>query len=123
MPVMPRKYTRLGSWIAESPFRFMRSLLMFDLPVETSAERRAYARFVKFIKKQGFIMFQKSIYCKLSINESSIKLLEKTVKSNLPKKGMVSILTLTENQFNSISYLLGEFTTDVVNTDDRILEL
>lgn len=96
---------------------------MFDLPVETSAERRAYARFVKFIKKQGFIMFQKSIYCKLSINESSIKLLEKTVKSNLPKKGMVSILTLTENQFNSISYLLGEFTTDVVNTDDRILEL
>lgn len=96
---------------------------MFDLPVETSAERRAYARFVKFIKKQGFIMFQKSIYCKLSINESSVKLLEKTVKSNLPKKGMVSILTLTENQFNSISYLLGEFTTDVVNTDDRILEL
>lgn len=109
--------------MGESPFRFMRSLLMFDLPVETSAERRAYARFVKFIKKQGFIMFQKSIYCKLSINESSIKLLEKTVKSNLPKKGMVSILTLTENQFNSISYLLGEFTTDVVNTDDRILEL
>ncbi len=109
--------------MGESPFRFMRSLLMFDLPVETSAERRAYARFVKFIKKQGFIMFQKSIYCKLSINESSVKLLEKTVKSNLPKKGMVSILTLTENQFNSISYLLGEFTTDVVNTDDRILEL
>ena len=72
--------------MGESPFRFMRSLLMFDLPVETSAERRAYARFVKFIKKQGFIMFQKSIYCKLSINESSVKLLEKTVKSNLKSR-------------------------------------
>lgn len=98
-------------------------MLMFDLPVETAAERRSYARFVKFLKKQGFIMFQKSIYCKLSINESSVKLLEKTIKNNLPKKGMVSILTLTENQFNSIEFLLGEFETDVLNTNERIVEL
>ena len=109
--------------MGESVFRFMRSLLMFDLPVETAANRRAYAKFVKFIKQQGFIMFQKSIYCKLSINESAARLTEKTIKNNLPKDGLVSMLTLTENQFNSIVYLLGEFETDVVNNNDRVLFL
>lgn len=68
-------------------------------------------------------MFQESIYFKLSINESAAKLLEKTIKNNLPKEGLVSMLTLTENQFNSISYLLGNFETDVVNNFDRVIDL
>ena len=112
-----------GSKMGDSTFRFMRSLLMFDLPVEKASQRRAYSKFVKFLKKIGFVMFQKSIYFKLSINESGAKLLEKTIKNNLPKEGMVSMLTLTENQFNSISYLMGDFETDVVNSFDRVVDL
>lgn len=40
----------------------MRLLLMFDLPVETVAERRAYRKFRKFLIDEGFIMHQYSIY-------------------------------------------------------------
>ncbi len=109
--------------MGESVFRFMRSLLMFDLPVETAKDRRSYAKFVKFVKKQGFVMFQKSIYCKLSVNEAAAKLAEKTIRNNLPPNGVVSMLTLTENQFNSISYLLGEFETDVVIDYERVVDL
>lgn len=109
--------------MGESPFRFMRSLLMFDLPVETAADRRAYAKFVKFIKEQGFVLFQKSIYCKLSVNEAAAKSSEKAIKANLPKNGVVSMLTLTEKQFNSISYLLGDFNTDVLVSFDRVVEI
>lgn len=109
--------------MGEATFRFMRSLLMFDLPTENSAQRKAYARFVKFLKKQGFVMFQKSIYCKLSVNEPSVKLLIKTIKNNVPKEGLVSLITLTENQFNSIDYILGDFSSDVVNSFDRVIEL
>lgn len=109
--------------MGESVFRFMRSLLMFDLPVETAKDRREYAKFVKFLKKQGFVLFQKSIYCKLSVNEAAAKATEKTVKGNLPKNGVVSLLTLTENQFNSISYLLGDYETDVLTNFDRVVEL
>ncbi len=109
--------------MGESVFRFMRSLLMFDLPVETARDRREYAKFVKFLKKQGFVLFQKSIYCKLSVNEASAKATEKTIKGNLPKNGVVSLLTLTENQFNSISYLLGDYETDVLTNFDRVVDL
>lgn len=101
----------------------MRSLLMFDLPVETKAERKAYTKFVKFLSGEGFVMFQKSIYVKLSINEASVNLLEKTVRNNLPKDGTISMLTITEKQFNEISVLLGEFTSDVIMTTDRVLDL
>ena len=101
----------------------MRSLLMFDLPVETAKERRDYTKFVKFLKKSGFIMFQKSVYVKLSVNEASVKLLEKTIRNNLPQKGVVSMLSLTENQFNSISILLGDIESDVVTSLDRVLDI
>lgn len=96
---------------------------MFDLPVETKAQRKAYSKFVKFLSKEGFVMFQKSIYVKLSINDASVALLEKTIKNNVPKDGIISMLTITEKQFNEIDVLLGEFSSDVVMTTDRILDL
>lgn len=96
---------------------------MFDLPVETVSDRRAYSKFVKFLSKEGFIMFQKSIYVKLSVNEASVALLEKTIKNNLPKEGTISMLTITEKQFNDITVFLGEFVSDVLMTTDRVIEL
>lgn len=101
----------------------MRSILMFDLPVETAAQRRDYRQFVKYLKQIGFIMFQESIYVKLSINEAAVKNMEKALKSHIPSKGMVSMITVTEKQFASMDYLLGEFTTDIVDSDERYLEL
>lgn len=96
---------------------------MFDLPVETAVERREARKFVKFIKEQGFVMFQESVYVKLSINESQAKGIEFTMRSHLPPKGMISMLTITENQFNSIDFLLGDFKTDIVTDDKKVLEL
>ena len=58
-------------------FRFMRTILFFDLPRETSKETRAAARFVKDIKKEGFIMLQESVYCKLMLNMSAFDALRK----------------------------------------------
>lgn len=46
----------------------MRLLIFFDLPVETSKDRKEYTRFHKFLIKSGFIMMQKSVYSKLVIN-------------------------------------------------------
>ena len=46
-------------------YRFMRVLVLFDLPVLTGDQRREYARFRKFLLKSGFLMLQESVYCKL----------------------------------------------------------
>lgn len=103
--------------------RYMRSLLMFDLPVETANQRREYRRFIKFLKKEGFIMFQESIYVKLSINESGVKLMKERLKAHVPSKGLVSMITITEKQFQNIDFLQGEFVTDIIQSEDKVIEL
>lgn len=101
----------------------MRSLLRFDLPVETANQKREYRQFVKFLKKQGFIRFQESIYVKLSINDAAVKRLKKVIRNNLPSNGLVSMMTVTEKQFAGIDYRLGEFKTEILNSDERYIEL
>ena len=46
----------------------MRILVMFDLPVQTSLDRREYTKFRKHLIKSGFFMLQESVYCKISLN-------------------------------------------------------
>lgn len=96
-------------------------MLFFDLPVVSEKQKRAYSHFVKAIKRQGFYMLQYSLYIKLNMDERSAASSVKQVKEILPKEGYVAILTVTEKQFASIEYLLGEPDTDVVTTDERVL--
>ena len=46
----------------------MRILVFFDLPTETSKDRKIYSKFRKFLIKEGFIMMQESVYSKLALN-------------------------------------------------------
>lgn len=101
----------------------MRSLLFFDLPTKTVKDRRSYRKFVKEIKKEGFIMYQESVYIKLSINEANVKLTINHIKKIVPTEGKISILTVTEKQFNDINVLLGEFKSETIVSDKRYIEL
>ena len=49
----------------------MRMLVFFDLPTETSSDRRNYRRFRRFLVKNGFLMMQESVYCKLLVNSTA----------------------------------------------------
>ncbi len=62
----------------------MRLLIFFDLPVETSKDRKEYTRFHKFLIKSGFIMMQKSVYSKLVINNVTSAAVKSKVAENLP---------------------------------------
>ena len=104
-------------------YRFVRSLVFFDLPIEKAEQRRAYAKFVKGLKKLGFYMFQKSIYVKMDIDLQSSDSTKQKVDGILPKEGFVTLLRITEKQFSSIEFLLGECTGDVITSDDRVVEL
>ena len=53
-------------------YRFMRVLVLFDLPVLTGDQRREYARFRKFLLKSGFLMLQESVYCKLALSTTAV---------------------------------------------------
>ena len=45
-----------------SEYRIMWVLVLFDLPTETKKEKKAYSDFRKNLQRDGFTMFQFSIY-------------------------------------------------------------
>lgn len=104
-------------------YRFMRLILFFDLPTETASDKREYNSFRKFLIKNGFIMMQKSVYCKLAINQNTLDSILNTVRKNKPSKGVIQVLSVTEKQYSRIEYILGAHSGDVLDTDDRYVEL
>ena len=104
-------------------YRFMRMLIFFDLPVQTSKDRKEYRRFRNYLITNGFLMMQESVYVKLALNYSIVKRMQANLEKNKPKKGLVQLLVITEKQYAKMDTLVGEVESDVVDTDDRLLIL
>lgn len=104
-------------------YRYMRMILMFDMPVETAEERKAYRKFRQFLIDEGFIMHQFSIYSKLLLNNSANNAMIERLKNHNPKKRSITLLTVTEKQFARMIYLCGERDTSVANSDARLVFL
>lgn len=104
-------------------YKFMRLIVFFDLPMQTDKDRREYARFHKYLIRNGFIMMQKSVYSRLVINNVTSISVKQRIKNNLPADGVVELLEITENQFSRIEYLVGEQQQLVIDSLDRIIEV
>lgn len=104
-------------------YRFMRILVMFDLPVVTAAERREYVKFRKYLIKSGFLMMQESVYCKLSPNSTLADAMIENVRRNKPEKGLVQVLKVTEKQYAKMEFIVGEGRSEVLSSDDRLVIL
>ena len=88
-------------------YRFMRMLVMFDLPTETGEDRRNYRRFRKGLLKNGFYMLQESVYCRLLLTQTAEESVRKAIRDMRPPKGLVQILSVTENSFQRWNSLLA----------------
>ena len=95
--------------------RFVRILIMFDLPVETKKQIRTYTKFRKQLIREGFLMLQYSIYIKSCINKEAAEGTINNVKRFLPKEGHVRSMIITEKQFEKMKILVGE--------EDRNIEI
>ena len=104
-------------------YRYMRLLVFFDLPTITSLDKKEYRQFRKFLIKDGFIMMQESVYSKLTLNQSVLNSEMKRVREHSPKKGIVEMLSITEKQYARIEYLICEKTSNVEDSDERLLIL
>jgi CRISPR-associated protein Cas2 len=103
--------------------RFMRLLVFFDLPVETAEDRRNYRVFRNALIKNGFVMLQESVYCRLMTTPSVEKSMRKLIVTNKPEKGIVQILTVTEKQFSKMEYVVGEYVNEVIDSNERLVIL
>lgn len=102
-------------------YRYMRMLLMFDMPTESAAERKAYRKFRKFLLSEGFIMHQYSVYSKLLLNGTANTAMIGRIKQNNPQKGLITMMTVTEKQFSKMIYLSGERDASIANSDERLV--
>lgn len=101
----------------------MRMLIFFDLPTETAEDRRNYRKFRNGLIKNGFIMMQESVYCKLLMNSTADQCVREAVRKIKPPKGLIQLLTVTEKQFAGIEFLTGELHSNIINSDERMIIL
>lgn len=105
-----------------SEYRIMWVLVFFDLPTETKKDRKAYAEFRKNLQRDGFTMFQFSIYVRHCASSENSAVHIKRVKSMLPEYGKVGIMCITDKQFSNIELFYGKKVVEV-NTPGQQLEL
>ena len=91
-----------------SEYRVMWVLVLFDLPTETKKDRKAADTFRKNLQKDGFTMFQFSIYIRHCASVENAEVHIKRVKSFLPEYGHVGILCITDKQFGQIELYFGK---------------
>ena len=85
-----------------SEYRIMWVLVLFDLPTETKKERKNASDFRTKLVKDGFTMFQFSIYLRHCASRENADVHIKRVKTFLPEKGYIGILCITDKQFGAM---------------------
>ena len=90
--------------------RILWLFVFFDLPVGTKSERRAATRFRNFLKDDGYMMLQWSVYARVCRGEEAVDKHVLRVTKNLPTRGSVRSLQVTDRQYARMRLLLGEAT-------------
>lgn len=89
-------------------YRILWVLVLFDLPTETKKDRFIYNKFRKTIMKDGFDMFQFSVYVRHCMSRENAEVHIKRVKKILPPKGKIGILSITDKQFGMMEIFYGK---------------
>lgn len=86
----------------------MRILVMFDLPVKTSGQRREATQFRNFLLRDGYHMVQLSVYARICNGRDAVETHKKRILAALPSDGSVRMLVITERQYSTIELLIGK---------------
>lgn len=98
----------LCSQEAINGYKLMWLYVMFDLPVETKIQRKRAAQFRKNLLKDGFGMHQFSVYIRHCASYGSADVHIERVKRIVPDEGSVSILKVTDKQFENTIHIVGK---------------
>lgn len=101
----------------------MRVLVFFDLPTETQENRREYRKFHRMLIKNGFLMMQESVYCRMLLTPSAGRAILDIIRKNRPTSGIVQLMTVTEKQFAGMEYITGKHHSEVIESDERLIIL
>lgn len=98
-------------------------MMLFDLPMQTTEQRRNYHNFRKWLLQKGYLFFQESVYVLLLRNISSARAELRALKAQVPREDTVHALPMNLNVFKTISALHGKafnvqwFSDDILYLD------
>ena len=77
-------------------------MVFYDLPMDTKSLVKAATKFRKNLEKDGFNLFQFSIYIRHCESRENAQVHINRVKSMMPKYGSIALMTVTDKQFGTI---------------------
>lgn len=80
---------------------------LFDLPVVTAKQRKDASRFRTNLIKDGFTMFQYSVYIRHCASKEQAAVHIARIKTMTPAEGMVTVLQVTDKQFGQMVTIYG----------------
>lgn len=89
-------------------YRTLWILVFFDLPTETKKDRQVATKFRKHLLDDGFAMFQFSIYMRFCASRENAEVHVKRLKNNLPTKGKIGFMQVTDRQFGMMEIFYGK---------------
>ena len=98
-------------------------LVLFDLPVLSTDEKRNYVRFRNALIQDGFSMLQYSVYARYCASEEAGKVHRKRVRALLPPKGHVRLLAVTDRQFAKMENYIGKSAAKTEEPPDQLFLL
>lgn len=87
--------------------RFMRIIVMYDLPVAEVQDRHEYSRFRQFLVRDGYTRLQNSVYTRLAVDTKNAEAAISRLRASLPESGLVQVLRVSEASFCSMLTLCG----------------
>lgn len=103
-----------------SEYRVMWILVFFDLPTNSKKERKVAAEFRKNLVRDGFSMFQFSIYVRNCPSVENTTVHISRVKKVLPEYGKVVIMKITDKQFADMELYVGKKNTDLPSVEQQL---
>ena len=88
--------------------RFMRLIVFFDLPVVKKKDRKEYQQFRRFLLNDGYMMIQFSVYSRICNGIDGVNKHLNRLNKNLPAKGSVRYIQVTEKQYSEMKFLVGK---------------
>lgn len=104
-------------------YRYMRLIVFFDLPTDTSQQRREYNSFRKFLIRSGFVMMQESVYSKIVLNATAAAAAQESIRKHKTSGGLIEMLLVTERQFERMEIVVGETQTTVIDSNEKLVIL
>jgi CRISPR-associated protein Cas2 len=93
--------------IDASPIKNMWMFAIFDLPVLTKTDRKHYTRFRQLLLAEGFLRLQFSVYARCCQTRENTATILRRVGHNLPPRGEVRFLAVTDKQFADMTIYNG----------------